>query len=185
MRRRGAGDIALNAAIATGATAVVIPEVAYDDDAICKKIKASRAIGKRNFIVLVSEGVGLDYAPALAKKIQAKTGVETKFARLAHVVRGGTPTLRDRVLASRMGVAAVDQLLLGNSNLVICERHGDIIATDIAYALTADKIYKKLEVSEDELARFTDEERAGMMALVEERRMDIAALYAMAEKINL
>ena len=182
---RGAGDIALNTAIATGATAVVIPEIAYDDEAICKKIKAGRAIGKRNFIVLVSEGVGSDYAPALAKKIQAETGVETKFARLAHVVRGGNPTLRDRVLASRMGVAAVEQLLLGNSNLVICERHGDIVATDIAYALTADKINKNLEVTEEELARFSDEEKAGMQALVDERRADIAELYAVAEKINL
>ena len=84
-----------------------------------------------------------------------------------------------------MGVAAVEQLLLGNSNLVICERHGDIVATDIAYALTADKINKNLEVTEEELARFSDEERKGMQALVDERRADIAELYAVAEKINL
>ena len=182
---RGAGDIAVNTGIATGATAVVIPEMPYDDDAICKKISASKKIGKRNFIVLVSEGVGSDYAPALAKKIQAETGVETKFARLAHVVRGGNPTLRDRVLASAMGVKAVEQLLLGNSNLVICERHGEIVATDISFALTADKINKNVVVSEEQLSAFSEEEREAMQALVDERRADIARLYAIAEKINL
>lgn len=182
---RGAGDIALNTAIATGAAAVVIPEIPYNDDEICKKIKESRKIGKRNFIVIVSEGVGSDYAPALAKKIQEKTGVETKFARLAHVVRGGNPNLRDRILASAMGVAAVEQLLLGKSNLVICERHGDIIATDIAYALTADKMNKKIVVTADELSAFSEEERAGMVALVEERQKDLERLYEIAKMINL
>ena len=182
---RGAGDIALNTAIATGATAVVVPEIPYDDEKICEKIKKARAIGKRNFIVLVSEGVGSDYAPALAKKIQATTGVETKFARFAHIVRGGTPSLRDRVLASSMGVAAVKQLLLGKSNLVICERHGEIVATDIDFALTADKINKNVVVTSEELAAFSEEERAEMLALVEERRQGLKSLYAIAEKINL
>jgi 6-phosphofructokinase 1 len=100
-------------------------------------------------------------------------------------VRGGTPSLRDRVLASRMGVAAVDQLLLGNSNLVICERHGDIVATEINYALTADMMNKNIAVSEEQLAAFTKEELEGMKALVEERRSDIKYLYEVAETINL
>lgn len=182
---RGAGDIALNAGIATGATGIVIPEIPFNDDELVEKIKESRALGKRNFIVLVSEGVGSDYAPALAKKIQNETGVETKFARLAHVVRGGTPTLKDRVLASRMGVAAVDQLLLGNSNLVICERHGDIVATEIGYALTADMINKNIEVTEEQLAAFSAEQLEGMKALVDERRADIKYLYDVATTINL
>ena len=182
---RGAGDIALNSGIATGATAVVIPEVEHNDEEICEKIRRSRQSGKRNFIVLVSEGVGSDYAPRLAKMIQEKTGVETKFARLAHVVRGGTPTLRDRVLASLMGCAAAEQLLLGKSNLVICERHGDIVATDIAFALTADKFNKGITVTDAELEVFSKAEIEAMKALAKERRDDIKALYAIAEKINL
>jgi 6-phosphofructokinase 1 len=182
---RGAGDIAINTGIASGATSVVIPEIPYSDDEICKKIAKAKAIGKRNFIVIVSEGVGSDYAPALAKKIQAETGVETKFARLAHVVRGGSPTLRDRTLASAMGVYAVEQLLLGKSNLVICERHGEIVATDINYALTADKLYKGMEVAPEVLASFTKEELDGMKALGDERRADMKRLYDIAEKINL
>ena len=182
---RGAGDIAMNTGIAAGATAVVIPEIPYSDDEICKKISKAKKIGKRNFIVIVSEGVGSEYAPALAKKIQKETGVETKFARLAHVVRGGSPTLRDRTLASAMGVYAVEQLLLGKSNLVICERHGEIIATDINYALTADKLYKGMEVAPEVLASFTKEELDGMKALGDERAEDMKRLYEIAEKINL
>ena len=182
---RGAGDIAINTGIASGATAVVIPEIPYSDDTICKKIAKAKKIGKRNFIVIVSEGVGSDYGPALAKKIQTETGVETKFARLAHVVRGGSPTLRDRTLASAMGVFAVEQLLLGKSNLVICERHGEIVATDINYALTADKLYKGITVKDEDLAVFTKEELDGMKALGDERRADMQRLYEIAEKINL
>ncbi len=182
---RGAGDIAINTGIASGATSVVIPEIPYSDDAICKKIAKAKKIGKRNFIIIVSEGVGSDYAPALAKKIQTETGVETKFARLAHVVRGGSPTLRDRALASAMGVFAVEQLLLGKSNLVICERHGEIVATDINYALTADKLYKGITVKNEDLAVFTKEELNGMKALGDERRADMQRLYEIAEKINL
>ena len=84
-----------------------------------------------------------------------------------------------------MGVKAVEELLLGNSNLVICERHGEIVATDISFALTADKMNKNIAVEEQTLAKFSDEERAAMQALVDERRSDIARLYAVAEKINL
>ena len=182
---RGAGDIAINTGIASGATAVVIPEIPHNDDEICKKIKYGKKMGKRNFIVIVSEGVGSAYAPILAEKIQKETGVETKFARLAHVVRGGSPTLRDRTLASAMGVFAVEQLLLGKSNLVICERHGEIVATDINYALTADKLYKGIIVKEQELAAFTKEEIDGMKALGDERRAEMQRLYEIAEKINL
>ncbi len=182
---RGAGDIAMNAAIATGASSVVIPEVPYDTEAICEKIKAARELGKRNFIVLVSEGVGSEVAPALAKKIQKDTKVETKFARLAHIVRGGSPTLRDRVLASKMGIAAVEQLLLGKSNLVICERRGEIIATDITFALTADKLHKGMAVSEEELNSFSRQEREAMQSLIDDRVKRINDLYAASEKINL
>ena len=182
---RGAGDIALNTAIASGASAVVIPEIPHDDEEICRNIKAARAKGKRNFIVIVSEGVGSDYAPALAKKIQEKTGVETKFARLAHVVRGGSPTLRDRILASKMGVHAVEQLLLGKSNLVICERYGEIVATEISYALTADKLRKGIAVTEAELERFSEEEKLAMKALADERQTGLEKLYEIASTINL
>ena len=120
---RGAGDIALNTGIASGATAVIIPEfMPFDEQALFEKVEKSRALGKRNFIILVSEGVGSDYAPGLTERLEAVTGVEARFARFAHIVRGGSPTLRDRVMSSQMGVFAVDELLRGNSDIVISAR---------------------------------------------------------------
>ena len=181
---RGAGDIALYTAIASGATAVAIPEFPFDDDALCEKINKARKLGKRNFIVLVSEGLGSEYAPALAKKIEEKTGVETKFARFAHIVRGGNPTLKDRVLASEMGVYAVQQLLDGKSNLVICERHGEIVATDINYALVLDRM-KKGTLKDGDLDAFDEATVEKMKAQIEEKRQDMERSYAVATKINL
>lgn len=181
---RGAGDIALNTAIALGATAVVVPEFPHDDDSICKKIKKARALGKRSFIVIVSEGVGSEYAPALAKKIQNDTGVETKFARLAHIVRGGNPTLRDRVLASKMGVYAVEELLRGNSNKVICERNGDICAVDIEYSHVIDRMYKE-KLEEGELDHFSPEIIEKMKEEIAEKKQELLSLYTTENKINL
>ena len=181
---RGAGDIALNTGIATGATAAVVPEFAFDDDALCAHIKEARAIGKRNFIVLVSEGMGSDYAPMLAKKIDAETGVETKFARLAHVVRGGNPTLKDRVLASRMGVYAVEMLLDGKSNLVICDRDGEIIATDINYALVLDKMYKNT-LKEGQLDAFSAEDIERMKADIARKMDKLGKLNDVSKTVNI
>ncbi len=181
---RGAGDIALNTAIASGATAVIVPEFPYDDDSLCKKIKRARALGKRNFIIIVSEGVGSDYAPALAKKIQEDTGVETKFARLAHIVRGGNPNLRDRVLASKMGVYAAEELLRGNSNLVVCERKGKLVSNEIRYALMLDRMYKKT-LKDGDLDGFSEEDIARMKAEIAEKKAELLDLFTVENKINL
>ena len=181
---RGAGDIALNTAIALGASAVVVPEFPYSDDSIVKRIKRGKELGKRSFIVIVSEGVGSEYAPALAKKIEAETGVETKFARLAHIVRGGHPTLRDRILASQMGCYAVEELLRGNSNKVICERNGDICAVDINYSYTIDRLYKN-KLDEGELESFSAEDVERMHAELEEKRSELLSLYTTENKINI
>ena len=181
---RGAGDIALSTGIASGATAVVIPEFAFNDDILIENIQNARRLGKRNFIIIVSEGVGSSYAPQLARKIEDKTGIETKFAKLAHVVRGGNPTLRDRVLASTMGAVAVEMLLKGRSDIVMCEKNGVIVATDINYALMLDKMYKcKLE--DGDLDRFTTDEVMEMEKTVRERRATMARLYGISKTINL
>ncbi len=181
---RGAGDIALNTAIASGATSVIIPEFPHDDDSLCRRIKHARELGKRNFIVIVSEGVGAEYAPALAKKIQSETGVETKFARLAHIVRGGNPNLRDRILASKMGVFAVEELLRGQADVVICERRGEIVSNDIKYALILDKMYKN-NLEEGDLDGFTEEDIARMKADIADRESSLLQLYMVENKINL
>ena len=182
---RGAGDIALSAGIASGATAAIIPEVEVNIDALCAKISSSRRKGKRNFIVLVSEGMGEDYAPALAETIKQKTGVDTKFARLAHVVRGGSPTLRDRVVATQMGYHAVEKLLEGQSNRVICYRDGEIHSTDINYALKLDHFYKG-KITEDDLKKeFTEDKIERMKAQAERRRTMLLELYEIGRMTSL
>ena len=181
---RGCGDIALNTGIASGATAVVIPEFPHNDNSICKKIKEGRDLGKRNFIVIVSEGLGTEYGPALTEKIESTTGVEARFARLAHIVRGGNPSLRDRILASRLGVLAVEELLLGHSNIVVCERDNQTIAEDIYFALTMDDMYKD-KLKEGQLDRFSPEEIQRMRTAVESQKQMKLELYGIENKINI
>ena len=181
---RGAGDIALHSALATGATAVVIPEIKADEEYIIEKIRRSRALGKRNFIIIVSEGVGSDFSPAFAERIERETGVETRFARFAHVVRGGIPTLRDRLLASRMGQKAVEELFLGNSNIVICERKGKIIAQDIDYSLTLDQMYKN-KLKENSLDGFTPAQIENMRAQCLARAEEVKSIYSSVDRLGL
>ena len=181
---RGAGDIAISAGIASGATAIIVPEFHYDDDAIVQQIKTSKAMGKRNFIIIVSEGVGSEYGPALTAKIQKETGVETKFARLAHVVRGGNPTLKDRVLATTMGAIAVEELLKGHSNLVMCDKLGKIVPVDINYALILDRMYKG-KLQDGDLDRFTEEDIENMKQDIKSRQAALARLYGISKTINL
>ena len=181
---RGAGDIALNAGIASGATAVVIPEFPVDAEYVIQQIEIGKSLGKRNFIVLVSEGVGSEFGPMLTKRIEEATGVETKFARLAHVVRGGNPTLRDRVLASTYGVIAVEQLLKGKSNLVMCDRDGVIVPCDINYALVLDRMYKNT-LKPGDLDAFSAEDKHRMEQDIRRRQERMARMYGISKTINL
>ena len=186
---RNAGYIALESAIAVGATAVVVKEdPSFDEGALMEKIKAGRAAGKRNFIVIVSEGVP-DYSEGLAKRIQEQTGVETKFARLAHIVRGGSPTPRDRVAAAKMGVAAVDMLFEGKENIFVCERDSKITSRDIKEAITIDRMYKKtftpeLSFTEDELKAYSPEKVKEIREFVAMRQAEIKDLLRIANSIS-
>ena len=181
---RGAGDIALSSAIASGASGVVIPEIPFDEEELLERIERARKLGKRNFLVLVSEGVGSEYGPELTEKIEKVTGVETRFARLAHIVRGGTPTLRDRVMASMMGAYAVEKLLAGESNLVICEKVGKVEGIDINFALKLDDMYKGT-LEDGDLDEFSEEDVKIMKYLANKRSQDLLELYEVAKKINL
>ena len=181
---RGASDIAINTGLASGATAIAVTEFPLDEAALLKKIEESRNMGKRNFIIFVSEALGSDYGPYLTRRIEQGTGVESRFTRPAHIVRGGNPTLRDRVLATSMGVCAVEQLLSGNSNIVVCTRHDKIVTMDIGFALTLDK-YCKGRAGDDELSDFTPEQIQIMKDYADERHGQKARLYEIANKINL
>ena len=135
---RHAGYIALNVGIAIGATSIILPEIAYDfQKDVLDRMEQAKATGKNDFIVVVAEGVG--HAEEMAKEIQAVTGIETRATILGHVQRGGTPTLFDRVLASRMGARAVELLMEGKSNRVVAEQVGRIVDFDIEQALSMKK----------------------------------------------
>ncbi|MBE6619639.1 MAG: 6-phosphofructokinase [Ruminococcaceae bacterium] len=178
---RHAGYIALESAIATGAEAVIIKEIPHDEDAIIKRIADLKANGKRSFIIVVSEGLG-NYGETLAPKIEAFTGVETRFARFAHVVRGGVPTVADRVMATQMGAKAVELLLAGKSNLVVCKRNGKIVSEEIRYALTVDRMFKG-KLKDGDLDTFSEEQIESMKALCELRTKEIRRLYDLVDKV--
>lgn len=184
---RDCGQIALYAAIASSAVAVAIPEIPFDEEAAIKKIANLRDLGKRGMIVVVSEGVenpdGTRFAEGFAKRIEAQTGVETKFARFSHVVRGGRPTMRDRATAAHMAVKAVELLAEGKSNVVMCELNGLIRPVDIHFALIADRMYKN-HLEEGDLDGFTPEQLEGMKQLCQKRREEIENLYKVAGHVG-
>lgn len=187
---RNCGQIALMTGIASGAVAVCIPEIPFNEEEAIEKIKSAKAAGKRGMIVVVSEGVfetdengkQIPYGELLRARIEEQTGVETKFARLAHTVRGGSPTLRDRLTATKMGVAAVELLLDGKSNKVVVEDNGEITDLDIMFALTTDRMYKN-KLKEGDLDKFSAEELDAMKKICDKRTEEIQTLYTMAYEI--
>lgn len=135
---RGAGYIALEAGIACGADVILIPEQEYDfDKDVLRPILEAKSRGKMHAIVVVAEGIGgvID----LAKDIEAATGIESRATILGHVQRGGTPTVRDRVIASRMGAKCVELLLEGKANRIVRVNNGQIDDIDINEGLEMKK----------------------------------------------
>ena len=139
---RRCGDIALRSGIAVGATAVLVPEVEYNFERdIIKRIQFTQMTGKKHFIIIVAEGIG--GVNELAKEIQKRTGIESRATILGHVQRGGSPTVRDRVVASEMGDKAVKLLTDGKTNRLIAMQNGKIVDFDITEAL---KMKKKFDM---------------------------------------
>jgi len=136
---RNAGHIAVNTGIACGATDIITKEVPYDLDAIAKTMLEKKAKGKQNFVVIVAEGIG--HADEIAKVLQEKTHIETRATVLGHVQRGGSPTLRDRVEATRLGNYAVELLEQGIGNRVVGIKDSSIVDYDIQEALSMKKPY--------------------------------------------
>lgn len=145
---RGAGYLALEAGIAVGATSIIVPEVEYDIERdVIARIREFQKTGKKHFIVIVAEGVG--GTAEIAKKIEAETGVESRATILGHVQRGGSPTARDRIMASQMGSRAVDLLTQGIGNRVVGIRDNKIVDFDIFEAL---KMTKTIDMKDYEIA---------------------------------
>lgn len=135
---RRAGYLALQTGVAVGATSILVPEVPFDIDRdIVARMRKTQMSGKKHFIVVVAEGVG--GVQELAKEIEARTGIESRATILGHVQRGGSPTVRDRVMASQMGHQAVELLSQGIGNRVVCFRGDKIIDKDIYEALAEQK----------------------------------------------
>lgn len=135
---RHAGWIALNCGIAGGAEVVLLPEKKYDMDMdVIKPIIEGRNRGKKNYLVIVAEGVG--GAVEIAKVIEEKTDIITRATILGHIQRGGSPTIRDRVMASKMGAFAIEVLRAGRANRIISVQNGKVVDLDIDEALSMKK----------------------------------------------
>ncbi len=135
---RRAGYIALNVGIATGAEAILIPEVPFDfNKDVLRIILDGRNRGKKHYVVIVAEGAGK--ATDIAKQIEEATGIESRPTILGHLQRGGSPTLRDRTTASLMGIRAIDCLLEKRFNRLIVEKDGKISDVDIEEGLEMTK----------------------------------------------
>ena len=185
---RDCGMIALYAGISSGAVVIAIPEVAFDEQYAIEKFKRAREVGKRGMIGVFAEGMALNqdhtYSEYFVEKLQAETGIETKFARLGHVVRGGSPTLRDRLTATQMGAGAVSCLLEGKSNVVMCVKDGKISNVDINYALMLDRMYKN-KLKDGDLDNFSPDTIAEMKSECAFRQSKIEQLYEMSFQIGI
>ena len=135
---RNAGYIALWCGIANGAEDILLPEkYDYDEQKIINNIIENRKKVKKHHIIINAEGIG--HSQAMAKRIEAATGIETRATILGHMQRGGSPTCKDRVYASTMGALAVDVLLEGKTKRVIGYKNGEYVDFDINEALAMQK----------------------------------------------
>jgi 6-phosphofructokinase 1 len=135
---RDAGYIALWCGIANGAEDILLPEkYNHDEQQLINNIINNRKKGKKHHIVINAEGIG--HSEAMARRIEAATGIETRATILGHMQRGGSPTCRDRVSASIMGAYAADLLAQGKSNRVVGYKNGSYVDFDIDEALAMQK----------------------------------------------
>lgn len=138
---RHCGDIALYSGLAGGAESIIIPEMPFDIDEICKKALQGKNRGKLHNIIVLAEGVGNAYD--VAKQIYNKTGIETRVTVLGHIQRGGTPVPFDRIIASEMGKMAVELLLDNKAGRALGIKCNDIFDMDISEAL---EVKKKFDI---------------------------------------
>lgn len=134
---RHAGYIAMNVGVATGAEVVMLPEYPTSIHTVVKKLLDLRNLGKNHYVVVVAEGAGS--AVDIANEIEELTGINSRATVLGHLQRGGSPTLRDRIMASFMGTRAIEALAEGRINRLIVEQKGQICDVDIVEAMQMSK----------------------------------------------
>ena len=133
-----AGHIATYVGIAVGATSVLVPEHELDlDGDVIEMIRRARLSGRTHYMIIVAEGVGS--AVEIAQYVKDHTGMDPRVTVLGHIQRGGTPTARDRVTASRMGNYAVRCFVEGKANRAVVTHKGEITDIDILEAVKMEK----------------------------------------------
>nr|WP_311444691.1 6-phosphofructokinase [Ezakiella coagulans] len=144
---RNCGDIALYSGLAGGAETIFVPEELVNIDELVSKAISGIKRGKRHHIIVVAEGSTGTYR--LRDVFEERTGIETRVTVLGHVQRGGTPTVFDRILGSRMGYEAVVLLKDGESGLSLGMKANEIFKSDIEDALSKEKIFnsKMLDIA--------------------------------------
>lgn len=143
---RDAGFIALETGIGAGAENILIPEVKTNVDKLCSHIKSLFERGKTSNIVIVAEGDDAGGAYDIGEKIKQKTGIDYRATVLGHIQRGGNPSAKDRLLASRLGYWSVRHLIDGQANVMAGEINGKIVLTDLKDTFT-----KKKPIDPDDL----------------------------------
>lgn len=131
---RNCGDIALYASICGGAEFCLIPEVSYDIEQIALTMKENIKNGKASNMIIVAEGVA--DKNEIASKIKNLSGIDVKFTNFGHIIRGGSPTMADRMLATRMAVKAVEVIKEKKTNRVIGIKDNQIFDANITEALS-------------------------------------------------
>lgn len=137
---RDAGFLALNGAIASGAEAAIIPEISTQVDQLAELIQNGFRKSKSSSIVLVAESPVTGGAMGLAERVKNEyPGYDVRVSILGHLQRGGSPTAYDRILASRMGSAAIDAILDDQRNVMIGIKNDEITYVPFTKAIKNDK----------------------------------------------
>lgn len=149
---RNAGYLAMYVGLACGATAVLVPEEPIDfEKDVIEKIRQARFNGFTHYMIVVAEGAGK--ATDIAKRIKEAIDLDPRVTVLGHIQRGGSPSGRDRVNATKMGYLAVELLLQGKTNRIVCTHDGSFSDVDIDEGLAMKKSIQQMEV--DVLAAMT------------------------------
>ena len=142
---RNAGYLAMYVGLAVGATAVLVPEEPIDFNRdVVEKIRQARFNGFTHYMIVVAEGAGS--AADISAKIKDALDLDPRVTVLGHIQRGGVPTGRDRVNATKMGYLAVEKLIAGKTNRIICTSNGSFTDVDIDEGLALTRKIQKMEV---------------------------------------
>ncbi len=143
---RNAGYLAMYVGLAVGATAVLVPESPIDfEQDVIEKIRQARLNGFTHYMIVVAEGAGS--AADIAKQIKETIALDPRVTVLGHIQRGGVPSGRDRVNATKMGYLAVELLMAGKTNRIVCTHEGGYIDIDIDEGLAMRKGIQEMEVN--------------------------------------